>query len=1203
MHAWDLTITPTAGGRTRISVNFACRSKRNGDTCASSCPQKHLVSPFTSRQEPNPDFKYELHDICVKNCPVSGGVSLGIPLSIYNAAHVEFLGFKSLRYMDMDAYLEAMPSLCYTSALEKVIPVRTRNVKDPATCIREGHVCHSECLPEAGCWGPGPSMCAHCCAFEAGGICVSKCSDVPGFYAPSQLGAALVHGSAIFNNSAAFQCRTLPLKMDKIANLNERDLLISVQPAPQCARCHEECAETCSGPEADQCIGECKHFKSGDQCVRRCSRDQYADEAAKACFPCNPVCLPPTKAGFLPEEVSSCSGPGGHLGLGGCAFCYFVQRDKATSTYICLEERCPEEHFGNATQLKYLDLTKEQLSLGNLQAANFALQECVPCDPQCEVCVGPGTHISVCRKCRNWMYRSECVTTCPPDETYMPNTTTEEAGLSEREKLMLERKECLPCHPQCSGGCTAYGPNFCKNCRYAKIVIDVQKNEFICNSTCPPEKPYIMDNTNLCLDEDQYEEISGSKAAQARNQVLLAVGLVLLFILIFSIVFAVLCFNYKAKRSRIKEALKSTYTNVKAPDMKDAKASREPNMGRWEMINIDDLTFEDPDNPIGKGAFGEVFRGKWRVPKRILNQFNLARSTSLDVAIKVIRSPTTPNNTSASVSDSSASSTGAQLNATTIERISARSNLQDMLSEAKVMASVQHKNCLPLIGVCLTRKMQCMVSVFVEAGSLDRYLRLHKDELNSFTLLSWAEQIADGMAYLEERGIIHRDLAARNVLVQSPELVQITDFGLAKMLDNSDEDSVVVRTGRVPIRWLAIETLQDGIYSHKTDVWSYGVTLWEIFTFGKQPYENVSTADIKDHVMKGVRLSQPEICTLDTYMVMVRCWMEEHESRPTFMELMKCFHKYCQTPGRYLYIEGDEYAITRNTPYTPSPAPWTELQPLPSSYRGVPDGIAGPPNGTPFGFSENQFFDDQRCSRQRLFACQDTSEGNENAETQSLLPHRIGYDHHHHHSTSSHPRRMFFHSNESRMGYNGVSTLGSQSTATGRYGRERPVNVNSPTISTNLDTWPTADGTSSAGICATPDIQRQSTSPNYYNASAFLASGAYGPMIRPPPPPPPIAEAEHVDDVELDATGDVSYLPTLDRPVGPKSADVSGGMRSSGSTKPPIDQEDYLEPRTSGDGGRPSSGSMAVENPGYFSNRQEYLEPSAERDSTSHPTS
>ena len=160
------------------------------------------------------------------------------------------------------------------------------------------------------------------------------------------------------------------------------------------------------------------------------------------------------------------------------------------------------------------------------------------------------------------------------------------------------------------------------------------------------------------------------------------------------------------------------------------------------------------------------------------------------------------------------------------------------------------------------------------------------------------------------------------MLVQSRELVQITDFGLAKMLDNSDEDSVVVRTGRVPIRWLAIETLQAGIYSHKTDVWSYGrrsllplppffpshlclmsnhailfpilyplgVTLWEIFTFGKLPYENISTAEIKDHVMKGVRLSQPEICTLDTYMVMVRCKFDYFKSNFLPFKIVFCFY-------------------------------------------------------------------------------------------------------------------------------------------------------------------------------------------------------------------------------------------------------------------------------------------------------------------------
>nr|CDS21907.1 epidermal growth factor receptor [Echinococcus granulosus] len=1281
---------------------WACRSKRNGDTCVSFCPPRHHVNPTTSRQELNPDFKYELHDICVRQCPepllkmdtvcviecdfkttipvngscvpcaktpcanhceqkdifgsrfplmtseaakrmsqcvfysgaiyinkdsfkvtlkrpglqiedlwnlhnireivgyiyldldasspelrnltflenlykvtteFSDGVSLDQPLVIYHSKYLEFLGLKSLRYMDMTAYLEALPSLCYTSALEKILPVRTKGVKDSATCIQEGHVCHSECLPEAGCWGPGPAMCAHCCTFEADGVCVSDCSEAPGFYLPPS--------SAVSTLTSKFRCHTLPLSMKQVAQMQEEEVLAAIRPAVKCARCHEECAESCTAPGPDQCLGECKHFKSGDTCVKRCSKEQYAEEKQKLCQPCSSKCLASLKSKFPPDDISACSGPGDYLGLGGCAFCYFVKKDKATSKYQCLDMKCPPKHFGNATSLTYLNLKKEEFPLVSMRAANADLQECVPCHPECEVCVGPGNHVSVCRKCRNWMYRSECVNACPPDDTYVPNATATE-HLSEREKQMLERRECLRCHEQCAGGCTAYGPEFCNNCRYAKIMIDVQANKFICNSTCPPEL-YKMENTNLCLDEEQYEKMSGAKMARARNQALIAAGIVLLFLLIFSLVLAVLCFNYKAKRSRIKEALKSTYTNIKAPDMKDAKSSREPNMGRWEMINIDDLTFDDANNPIGRGAFGEVYRGKWRVPKRVLNQFNWARNTSLDVAIKVIRSaaPTAQggaaSNLGASGLDSNVSTVASsQLGANTIDRISARSNLQDMLTEAKVMASVQHKNCLPLIGVCLTRKMQCMVSMFVEEGSLDRYLRLHKDDLNSFTLLSWAEQIADGMAYLEERGIIHRDLAARNVLVQSRELVQITDFGLAKMLDTNDEDSVVVRTGRVPIRWLAIETLQAGIYSHKTDVWSYGVTLWEIFTFGKQPYENISTSEIKDHVMKGVRLSQPEICTLDTYMVMVQCWMEEHESRPTFLELMKCFHKYCQTPGRYLYIEGDEYAITRASPYTPSPAPWTEMKPLPSSFRGVPDGTLGPPNGTgyAFRFPEEHFFDDH----QRHLLGETMGEGSGNPEAESLLPQRAGNDHHHHH------RRFFSHSNETRM-----RQSGRQERAPAAGGG---ASTNTSVVSTNLDSWPTGSGMgSNAAFPVLEHNQNQQQQPKYYN-TAFLASGTYGPLVRPPSPPPappPLAQVERDDDLDTMGSGikdaEINYLSTLEMSM--------DGVEGAGGGEQSLQPEDYLEPRASADGKKRSGGFNAVGNPDYLVDNQGYFQPAA----------
>ncbi|VDN95949.1 unnamed protein product [Rodentolepis nana] len=1104
----------------------------------------------------------------------SGGLSLQSSLTIHDATNLEFLGMKSLRYMDFSAILNGLPTMCYTSALEKVLPIRRQKVKDPSQCEKEGHICHSECLPEAGCWGPGPAMCARCCTYEADGVCVADCADAPGFYLPPNISISIHSG---------FRCPTLALTPEQVEVMSNEEVMALMKPAPKCARCHEECMETCTGPEASQCIGECKNFKSGEKCVRRCSQDQYTED--NICRPCSQKCLPPLKSELIPDGVSACSGPGEFLGLGGCTFCHFVQ--KASSKYQCLSTRCPPHHFGNSTYLKHLKLEKDELSMDNTQVANIAFQECIPCHPECEICAGPGNHISVCQKCKNWMYRSECVNTCPLDDTYMPDSSIIDQ-LSEEEKNKLEKRECLRCHEQCSGGCTAFGPEFCKNCRYAKIMTD--DNKFICNSTCPPEL-YRVENTNLCLNEKQYKDLVGDNATKARNQALIAAGIVLLFLLIFSFVFTILCFNYKAKRSRIKEALKSTYTNIKAPDMKvsatspvstelmgntasgavtikdhegDAKSSREPNMGRWEMINIDDLSFDENKTLIGKGAFGEVYRGKWRVPKRVLNQFNLARGTSLDVAIKVIRSsgsgssqggPATNPGASASESSSDAS----QVDANTIDRITARSNLQDMLAEAKVMASVQHKNCLPLIGVCLTRKMQCMVSMFVEEGSLDRYLRLHKDDLNSFTLLSWAEQIADGMAYLEERGIIHRDLAARNVLVQSREHVQITDFGLAKMLENSDEDSVVVRTGRVPIRWLAIETLQSGIYSHKTDVWSYGVTLWEIFTFGKQPYENIATTDIKDHVMKGARLSQPEICTLDTYMVMVRCWMEEQESRPTFLELMKCFHKYCQTPGRYLYIEGDEYAITRTTPYTPSPAPWTELKPLLGANRGIPDGVPSRNGGSgyTFRFPEEPFFDDHHALR--------TGENGGIPESDAMLPRRVD------------PllRRFFSHSSEARMRVN-TPLVGRQ---------DRIVTENTSLASTNLDSWGNGSRVPSNFAHISQALEGNSQQPKYYNTSAFLGSGTYGPLVRPPSPPPPLAEAEHDDDLDnatyLENRGaEVNYLLTLGN-------STETGEQATAETH----LDDYLEPRTNDNKAERTFDECAVGNPDYFQTNLDYLQP------------
>ena len=142
------------------------------------------------------------------------------------------------------------------------------------------------------------------------------------------------------------------------------------------------------------------------------------------------------------------------------------------------------------------------------------------------------------------------------------------------------------------------------------------------------------------------------------------------------------------------------------------------------------------------------------------------------------------------------------------------------------------------------------------------------------------------MHFLEGAGIIHRDLATRNVLLNSDFNAQITDFGLSFMFEDvcftdindcaspkvdHKHNHVVIKTGRVPIRWLAVETLTEGIYSHKTDVWAFGVTCWEIFSFGTVPYENIASGEVGARILRGDRLPQPDYCRLDIYVVMVTC--------------------------------------------------------------------------------------------------------------------------------------------------------------------------------------------------------------------------------------------------------------------------------------------------------------------------------------------
>ncbi len=140
------------------------------------------------------------------------------------------------------------------------------------------------------------------------------------------------------------------------------------------------------------------------------------------------------------------------------------------------------------------------------------------------------------------------------------------------------------------------------------------------------------------------------------------------------------------------------------------------------------------------------------------------------------------------------------------------------------MASVDHEYCLRLTALCVAEPMR-LVTQLIQHGSVVSFFQKYREACTEKMLLTWAKQIAEGMSYLEGRGIVHRDLAARNILVKKFDQIKISDFGLSRLIDSSAE-SIYVENSLVPFKWLAIESIKSRLFNHKSDVWSYGICLW-----------------------------------------------------------------------------------------------------------------------------------------------------------------------------------------------------------------------------------------------------------------------------------------------------------------------------------------------------------------------------------------
>eukprot|EP00041_Stephanoeca_diplocostata_P021225 m.489694 g.489694 ORF g.489694 m.489694 type:complete len:686 (+) comp21771_c0_seq2:195-2252(+) len=250
---------------------------------------------------------------------------------------------------------------------------------------------------------------------------------------------------------------------------------------------------------------------------------------------------------------------------------------------------------------------------------------------------------------------------------------------------------------------------------------------------------------------------------------------------------------------------------------------------------------------IGSGNFGDVKAGMW----------NRANSPPIPVALKTLRDV-----------DQSQSAT------------------REFFQEASDMTYLQHPYVVSLLGVALRDQGVCIVLELVPLGSLETFLRKHSKKHSSWCKdgmpFLHGAQICLGMEYLESKRVVHRDLATRNILLKTKYHSKISDFGLSRTLRPNENYYTSQTGGKWPIKWYAPESVNYGKFTHKSDIFSFGVTMWEIYTAAKEPWGDLTMSDVLERLNRGERLQCPKLCPADTYEMMQQCWLMEYDDRPTF---------------------------------------------------------------------------------------------------------------------------------------------------------------------------------------------------------------------------------------------------------------------------------------------------------------------------------
>lgn len=258
-------------------------------------------------------------------------------------------------------------------------------------------------------------------------------------------------------------------------------------------------------------------------------------------------------------------------------------------------------------------------------------------------------------------------------------------------------------------------------------------------------------------------------------------------------------------------------------------------------LSRDRITF---DIIIGEGQFGDVYRGTYRNPSNEL----------IPVAIKTCKS-------SSDIAD----------------RLT-------FLQEAYVMQQFDHKHIIKLIGMCSSSPFWIVMEL-ARFGQLRSFLQVNKSQIKTYTLLLYSYQLSTALSYLEARRFVHRDIAARNILVSSCDCIKLADFGLSRTVQESSY--YISSKGKLPIKWLAPESISLKCHTLASDVWMFACCVWEIFMYGEKPFRGVKNNEVLSRIESGDRLRLPDQCPPNLYSLMCQCWSYDPSRRPNFSEIKK----------------------------------------------------------------------------------------------------------------------------------------------------------------------------------------------------------------------------------------------------------------------------------------------------------------------------